>query len=31
MTPKCTGCKGLFVAVNTRFEKAEGKPFLGGR
>ncbi len=31
MTPECTGCKGLFVAVNTRFERAEGKPFLGGR
>jgi hypothetical protein len=31
MAPKRSGCIGSFVAVNTRFEMADGKPFLGGR
>ncbi len=31
MTPKCPACQTDFVGVNTRIEKADGKPFLGGR
>jgi len=31
MTPKCPGCQTVFVGVTSRFENADGKPFLGGR
>ena len=28
MTPKCPGCQTVFVGVNTRPEKADGKPVI---